>query len=71
MIALARAMTLVVGLVATCPHASDIGYLAPPGVPAKNFPHPRPIAQIVSPSRSAEERRDSLNESVRSPIFLK
>src|SRR5262249_57208189 len=35
-----------------------------PGVSAKAFPPPRrPVAQTVSPSRSAEEHRDSLNEA--------
>jgi SAM-dependent methyltransferase len=44
--------------------ASDIGYLAPPGAPAAAFPPPlRPVAQIVSPSRSTEEHRDALDES--------
>ena len=64
MTALARAAMFVVALGATCAHAADIGYLAPPGVPAKEFPSPqRPVAPIVSPSRSAEEHRDSLNEA--------
>src|SRR5581483_10076092 len=64
MMALARAVTLVVALGATCAYASDIGYLAPPGLSAKNFPSPqRPVAQIVAPSRSTEEHRDSLDES--------
>ncbi len=62
--ALARAATLLAALGATLAYATDIGYLAPPGVPAKEFPSPqRPVAQIVSPSRSAEEHRDSLNEA--------
>jgi len=44
--------------------ASDIEYLAPPGAPAEAFPPPqRPVAQIVSPSRSTEEHRDALDES--------
>lgn len=43
--------------------AAEIGYLAPPGVPAIAFPAPRrPVAPIVSPSRSAEDRRDALDE---------
>jgi SAM-dependent methyltransferase len=64
MMALARAVTLLVALGATHAYAADVGYLAPPGVPAKEFPSPqRPVAQIVSPSRSAEEQRDSLNEA--------
>ena len=62
--ALARAATLLVTLGAACAHSAEIGYLAPPGVPAKEFPSPlRPVAQIVSPSRSGEERRDALNEA--------
>ena len=64
MMALARAVMLVLALGATCAHATDIEYLAPPGVPAKEFPAPkRPVAQIVSPSRSGEEHRDSLDEN--------
>jgi SAM-dependent methyltransferase len=61
---LALAVTLVLALGAAHAHAGDIGYLAPPGVPAKAFPSPRrPVAEIVSPSRSDEEHRDTLNES--------
>ena len=64
MMALARTVTLLVAVGAACARAADIGYLAPPGVPAKEFPSPRrPVASIVSPSRSAEEHRDSLNEA--------
>ncbi len=64
MMARASAVTLFVVLVATGAYAADIGYLAPPGAPAKDFPSPRrSVAPIVSPSRSGEERRDSLNES--------
>ena len=56
--ALAAAAALVVALGATCADAADIGYLAPPGIPAKEFPSPqRPVAQIVSPSRTGEEHR--------------
>jgi predicted methyltransferase len=55
--------TLLAALGATCAYAADIGYLAPPGIPAGEFPSPRrPVAPIVSPSRSNEERRDALNE---------
>jgi SAM-dependent methyltransferase len=61
---LVRAATLLIALDTTCAYAADIGYLAPPGVPAKEFTSPqRPVAPIVSPSRSAEEQRDSLNEA--------
>ena len=64
MMALARTVTLLVAVGTACARAADIGYLAPPGVPAKEFPSPRrPVASIVSPSRSAEEHRDSLNEA--------
>jgi SAM-dependent methyltransferase len=64
MTALARAATLLLTLGATCAYAADIGYLAPPGVSTKEFPSPlRPVAQIVSPRRSVEEHRDSLNEA--------
>jgi len=43
---------------------TDIGYLAPPGVAANEFPRPqRPVALIVSPRRSTEEHRDALNEA--------
>jgi SAM-dependent methyltransferase len=64
MMALARTVTLLVAVGAACARAADIGYLTPPGVPAKEFPSPRrPVASIVSPSRSAEEHRDSLNEA--------
>src|SRR5260370_24072871 len=59
-----RAVPLFGGLATAGERAVDIGYLAPPGVPAKEFPSPRrPVASIVSPSRSAEEHRDSLNEA--------
>src|SRR5579864_8235025 len=64
MTALARAVMIVVALGATCAHAADIGYLAPPGIPAKEFPAPqRPVAPIVSPTRTGEDHRDALNES--------
>jgi SAM-dependent methyltransferase len=64
MIALVRAATFIAALDAARAYAADIDYLAPPGVPAKEFPSPRrPVAQIVSPTRASEERRDSLNEA--------
>ena len=54
MMALARIVTLLVALGATGAFAADIGYLAPPGVPATAFPSPqRPVAPIVSPRRSS------------------
>jgi SAM-dependent methyltransferase len=64
MMALARAVALLVGLGAICAYAADIGYLAPPGAPAIEFPSPqRPVAPIVSPGRADEKHRDSLNEA--------
>ena len=64
MMALVRTATLLAALGATRAHGAEIGYLAPPGVPAQEFPSPqRPVAPIVSPRRSAEEHRDSLNEA--------
>ncbi|WP_027550642.1 class I SAM-dependent methyltransferase [Bradyrhizobium sp. Cp5.3] len=60
---LVRTVTIVVALGATWAGAADIGYLSPPGFPAKEFPSPRrPVAPIASLSRSADEHRDSLNE---------
>src|SRR5262245_45333195 len=45
-------------------HAFEITYLGPPGEPAGAFPKPeRPVAQIVSPSRSTERQRDAFDES--------
>jgi SAM-dependent methyltransferase len=62
--ALAYMATLLVACAATYAYAADIGYLAPPGVAANEFPSPpRPVARIVSPQRAAEERRDALNEA--------
>jgi SAM-dependent methyltransferase len=56
------AVILVAALVAGPAGAADIDYLAPPGVPAAEFPAPqRPVAPIVSPTR--EVRKDSLDES--------
>jgi SAM-dependent methyltransferase len=64
LVALVRTAVLLVALGATLAYAADVGYLAPPGAPAKQFPSARrPVAQIVSPSRSTEEHRDSLNEA--------
>ena len=62
--ALVRAAVLFAALIAGRAYAADIGYLAPPGAPAKEFPSPqRPVAEIVSPTRTGEEHRDSLNEA--------
>jgi SAM-dependent methyltransferase len=59
---MAGAAALVAALAAGA-SAAEITYLAPPGVPASEFPSAlRPVAPIVSPSRSAEDRRDALNE---------
>jgi SAM-dependent methyltransferase len=64
MMALACTVTFLAALGTASASAADIGYLAPPGVAAKEFPSPkRPVADIVSPSRSDEEHRDSLNEA--------
>jgi SAM-dependent methyltransferase len=64
MMPLARAVTLVVTFATTVAYAADIGYRAPPGAAANQFASSqRAVAQIVSPSRSAEERRDALNEA--------
>lgn len=63
MIARTSAVMLVAVLVVIPSCAADIGYLAPPGAPATEFPAPqRPVAPIVSPSRSGEEHRDFLKE---------
>ena len=60
----ARTVMLVLALGASCAHAADIGYLALPGVPTREFPSPqRPVAEIVSPHRSSEEHRDSLDKN--------
>ena len=41
----------------------EVGYLAPPGFPASAFPHvARPVADIVSPTRSTHPKRDANQE---------
>jgi predicted methyltransferase len=61
---MAGATALVAALAPMSAFAAEIDYLAPPNVPANEFPAPRrPVAPIVSPSRSAEDRRDALNEN--------
>jgi SAM-dependent methyltransferase len=41
----------------------EITYLGPPGEPARAFPDPkRPVAEIVSPTRSTEGQRDAIDE---------
>jgi SAM-dependent methyltransferase len=58
------AFLLVAALGVSHAYAVDIGYLAPPGIAAKEFPSARrPVADIVSPSRASEEHRDALNEA--------
>jgi SAM-dependent methyltransferase len=43
---------------------ADIRYLASPGAPAKAFPRfERPVADIVSPRRSTEAKRDANDEA--------
>ncbi len=43
--------------------AQDTTYFAPPGAPARAFPRPkRPVADIVSSTRSTEEKRDAAGE---------
>src|SRR2546430_4435404 len=64
MMAFARTQARLAALGATRAHGAGIGGLAPPGVPGQEFPSPqRTVAPIVSPRRSAEEQRDSLNEA--------
>lgn len=59
----AGAAAIVAALAVMSASATEVGYLAPAGIPADEFPTPRrPVAPIVSPSRSAEDRRDALNE---------
>jgi SAM-dependent methyltransferase len=61
--ALVGAVTLLAALSVVRASAADIGYLAPPGAAAKQFPSPqRPVAPIVSPTRTGEEHRDALDE---------
>jgi len=50
--------------VADLASAREVSYLARPGVLAKAFPRPeRPVASIVSPSRSVEAMRDVYKEA--------
>jgi ubiquinone/menaquinone biosynthesis C-methylase UbiE len=49
---------------ASSAQTGDIGYLASPGTPAKAFPRfERPVAEIVSPQRTAEADRDANEEA--------
>src|SRR5262245_16113733 len=60
-LALVAAVQLVSA--ASSAHSGDIGYLAPPGAPAKAFPRfERPVAEIVSPQRSTDANRDANEE---------
>jgi SAM-dependent methyltransferase len=69
-----RRSSVIVALIATAlltfahgagrVHAFEVTYLALPGEPARVFPKPeRPVAEIVSPSRSTERQRDAFDES--------
>lgn len=62
---LVRTVTFVVALATTTPAcAADVGFLAAPGIPAKEFPSPRrPVAAIANLSRSTQDHRDFLNEA--------
>ena len=62
MVALAALIVLAVAA-ADLAEARDANYLAPPGAPARVFPRPqRPVAEIVSPTRSTEQKRDAADE---------
>ena len=57
------AALFLLGIVSTA-LGKDLSYLAPSGEPASAFPRAeRPVAEIVSPNRSTEEKRDANNES--------
>jgi SAM-dependent methyltransferase len=69
-----RISSVIAALVATvlltcragigCTHALEITYLGRSGEPARAFPEPeRPVAKIVSPTRSTERQRDAFDES--------
>jgi SAM-dependent methyltransferase len=67
------AVVAAIAVVAMVSPAStkDLPYLAAPGAPANAFPKvERPVADIVSPSRSSEEKRDANNESGQLARFL-
>jgi predicted methyltransferase len=50
-------------LIADLAEARDASHLAAPGAPAREFPRPRrPVAEIVSPTRSTEDKRDAAGE---------
>ena len=58
------ASAIFVVAVASPASTKDLPYLAPPGAPANAFPKvERPVADIVSPSRSSEDKRDANDES--------
>ena len=60
-------VSIVVLLLTFCvlpARAQEISYLAPSGAPASAFPPAqRPVADIVSPTRSTEKQRDAVDES--------
>jgi SAM-dependent methyltransferase len=61
---LALAALAQLASVASSAETGDIGYLASAGAPAKSFPRfERPVAEIVSPHRSAEAERDANEEA--------
>ena len=58
------ASVIFVVAVASPASTKDLPHLAPPGAPANAFPKvERPVADIVSPSRSSEDKRDTNDES--------
>lgn len=57
------AMILISGLGAFPAFTQEVTYQAPAGAPARMFPRvARPVAEIVSPSRSSEKDRDAVDE---------
>jgi ubiquinone/menaquinone biosynthesis C-methylase UbiE len=61
---LALAVVLHLGSAVLGAQTDDIRYLASPGLPASAFPKfERPVADIVSPHRSTEAKRDAIEEA--------
>jgi SAM-dependent methyltransferase len=61
---LALAAVVHLAAAASSAQTGDIPYLTSPGVPAKAFPRfERPVADIVSPHRSTEPKRDAIEEA--------
>jgi SAM-dependent methyltransferase len=61
---LALAAVVHLASAASSAQTGDIRYLASPGVPVKAFPRfERPVADIVSPHRSTEAKRDAIEEA--------